>query len=119
MPAIKKTYALDKKTGVMVETTPEELRPITEALARDTRRVRRRMKQGSIQRSASYPYESEAMAVDPEDIPMARAIALANGLNTEYTRTGEPIITSASHRLEHMRAFDFYDRNGVSSPRNR
>lgn len=119
MPAIKKTYALDKKTGVMVETTPEELRPITEALARDTRRVRRRMKQGSVQRSASYPYESEAMAVDPEDISSAREILARHGVSTEYTRSGEPIIRSSEHLRQHAQAMGFYMRNSIWSPKNR
>lgn len=106
---------------MMVETTSEQDKEEAEALSKDVRRIRCGMSKKLMHRSGDggYPYESEAMAVDAEDIPRAREIARAHGLNTEYTPTGEPIITSAGHRLAHMRAFGFYDRNGVSSPRNR
>lgn len=69
--------------------------------------------------TGGYPYESEAMAIEKEDIGKAREIARSHGVFTEYTPTGEPIITSRSHQIAHMRAFGFYERNGTSSPINR
>lgn len=119
MPAVKRIYRFDKNSGCAVDITPEKDKVVIEELKRDTKQIRKRLKTADVQRTGKYPYESEAMAIDPEDIPKAREIAKSHGVNTEYTRSGEPIITSASHRLQHMLAFGFYDRNGVSSPRNR
>lgn len=109
----------DKKAGCLVDVTPEKDKAVVAQLQQDARSIRRRLKTAGVQRGAKYPYESETMAVDPEEIPKAQAIARAHGINTEYTPTGEPIITSRSHFIQHMRAFGFYERNGTTSPRNR
>ncbi len=119
MPAVKRIYRFDKNTGEMVDVTPDSQRVLVSQLAADTKRIRKGLKPRGVQRTGKYPYESEAMAVDAEDIPRAREIAKAHGINTEYTKSGEPIITSRSHFVQHMRAFGFYERNGTTSPRNR
>lgn len=116
---IKREYKFDKKSGELVEVTPERDKNIAIELAKDTKRIRDGLTPLGVQRSAKYPYESETMAVEPEDVPRAREIARAHGVFTEYTKTGEPIITSRSHQIAHMRAMGFYERNGTTSPRNR
>jgi hypothetical protein len=68
---------------------------------------------------SGYPYNSEAMAVDREDVGKAQEILKAHGVSTDYTRSGEPIITSSEHRRRHAQAMGFYDRNGTWSPKNR
>lgn len=119
---MSRSYKWDKKLGMLVEEeATEREKEIADALEQDARKVRRGMKPRLMHRpgNCGYPFESEAMAVDPEDISMARDIARANGFSTEYTPSGEPIITSRSHFIKHMRAFGFYERNGTTSPRNR
>lgn len=69
-----------------------------------------------------WPIICDAMAVNPEDIKRAKAIAKRAGVHTEYTATGEPILTSQKHRRDHARAMGFYDRNagyGDPAPQNR
>ena len=117
--AYKQILRFDKSTGSLVDVTPEKDKVVVEQLQRDAKQIRRRLKTAGVQRSAKYPYESETMAVDAEDVPRATAIARAHGLNTEFKPTGEPIITSRAHMLRHARVFGFYERNGTSSPRNR
>lgn len=120
MPAVKRIYRFDKNTGEMVDVTPDSQRVLVSQLEADTKRIRKGLKPRGVQRSAKYPYESETMAVDPEDVPRAQAIAKANGLTTEFNpRTGRPIITSRSNFIQHIRTFGFYERNGTTSPQNR
>lgn len=66
---------------------------------------------------AKWPIISEAMAIEPGDIKKAKGILRRAGVSTEYTETGEPILTSALHRKEHARAMGFADRNaGYGDP---
>lgn len=114
----------------MVEVTPSKDRAICNELACEVGKVRKRLAKkrkqaetsGRIRTRAKWPIESEAMAVDPEDIGKAREIAKRAGVSTEYTRTGEPILRSAAHRRAHCRAMGFYDRQagfGDAAPLNR
>ena len=55
--------------------------------------------------------------VDPSQIPAAMAHDAQMGVPTEYTKTGEPILTSAAHRKRYCRANGLYDRNaGYQDP---
>lgn len=118
--AYKQIFQFDKTAGELVDVTPEKDKVVVEQLQRDARTIRRRLKTTSVQRSAKYPYESETMGVDPEDVPRAMEIARAHGVYTEYNpQTGNPIITSRPHFVRHMRAMGYYERNGTTSPRNR
>lgn len=58
-----------------------------------------------------WPIVSESMAVDPGDIGKAQQILKQKGVQTEYTRTGEPILRDRQHRSAHCRAMGFFDRN--------
>jgi len=114
-------FQFDKTAGELVDVTPEKDRIIVEQLQQDAREIRRLLKPTGVQRSATYPYESEAMAVDPEEIPRAMAIARAHGVATNYNpNTGCAIIESPGHRTRHMRAVGFYERNSYTDcPVNR
>ncbi len=115
----KRIYRFDKKSGEMVDVTPIADVATVQLLERDTKRVRKGLKPRGVQRTGGYPYESEVMAVDPEDIGTAQDILAKRGVQTDYTPTGEPIIRSPEHRRQHAKAMGFYDRNGTWSPDNR
>lgn len=72
-------------------------------------------------RAAKYGYFSHAMAINPEDVPRAQALAQQHGHAVHYSPTGEPLIESKQHQLKHMDVFGFYDRNAGYSgaPKNR
>ena len=107
------------KDGSVIDITPESERKLADELERDAKRIRKGMKPRGVQRGAKYPIHSEAMGIEPEDIPQAVEILKSKGVSTEYTKTGEPIIRSANHLREHAQAMGFYDRSGVWSPKNR
>lgn len=56
-----------------------------------------------------WPVVSQAMAVHPRDVPRIAQEAARRGVPTEFTRTGEPILTSPSHRARYMKAFGYVD----------
>lgn len=104
MPPITRKFVFDKQAGKVVEL------------------VESQMQMSCIKALPQWPLHSEAMAVNPEDIPKAREIAKQHGLSTDYDRNGCPILTSQRHRKLHAEAFGFYDRNaglGDPAPRNR
>lgn len=105
-------YKYDKKLGRMVDATPEADRKICDMLAKDVRKIRRTEGEPMQPAMPKWNYASEAMAVDPADIPMAQEILRRHGVSTEYTPTGEPIIRSRAHRKAHAEAMGFYDRSG-------
>lgn len=65
----------------------------------------------------NWPMASDAAGVDPSQIPEQMAHDAEAGVPTEYTKTGEPILTSPSHRKRYMHANGLCDRNaGYSDP---
>lgn len=69
------------------------------------------------QQPSTWPMASDAAGVDPSQIKEQMAHDTKEGVPTEYTRSGEPILTSASHRKKYMRAQGLYDRNaGYGDP---
>jgi hypothetical protein len=107
-------YKYCKNLGKMVEITEEGVKEICLELERDVMPIRERIGKVTHRKHsrAKWPIHSEAMAVDPEDIPTARKILAEHGISTEYDRAGRPILTSMAHRKAHAEAMGFYDRNG-------
>jgi hypothetical protein len=70
----------------------------------------------------TWPMESDAAGVNPEQIPEAREYARSMGVPTEYNpETGAAIFTSRDHRKRFCEASGLYDRNagyGDQSPRH-
>ena len=119
MGAKVRRFKFDKKSGEMVDVTPVADVAVVELLERDTKKIRKGLKPRGVQRTGGYPYASETMPVDPEDISRAQDILAKHGVQTDYKPTGEPMIRSANHLKEHAQAMGFYDRNGTWSPKNR
>jgi len=73
---------------------------------------------GFIDTPGNWPMESGAMGIDVEDIPRAKAICAAKGVNVEYNdKTGDAIWSSPRKKREHCEALGYYDRNaGYSDP---
>jgi hypothetical protein len=117
---MSRQYKYDKKTGQLIETTPEKDRIDAEQQERDAAEIRAALRPLRRSRtSAGYPYASETMGVDPELVGECREIDRKHGVPTDYTKDGRPIMESRSHFLRYMRAHGFYERNGNTSPRNR
>jgi hypothetical protein len=118
--AYKRTFKLDTN-GEMVETTPERVRKVCDQLEAGCEPIRKHLdKKGKINpRGRKYPYPSENMAIEPEQIGEQQEILRSHGVQTDYTRTGEPLITGPEHERRHAQALGFYDRSGTWSPRNR
>lgn len=120
MAALKRVFRFDKKKRRMVEVTPKADQKICKALSREAQATRKRLAKRRTKHPASklrnisgkWPIVSEAMAVNPEQVGEAREILKRAGVNTEYTKTGEPILRSAAHRKQHAQALGFFDRNG-------
>lgn len=126
MARIARKFVYDKQQGQLVEVTAEPVKAVCDEIHETAQKIRKHLerKQALEQRErrhwkAKYPIMPEAMAVCPEDIPRAQEIARKNGFHTDYTSTGEPIITSAEHYRKHRKAFGFYMRNSYDSPVNR
>jgi len=130
----RKRFVLDKKTGDLVEVKADKETPQSQRLfggfgKRKTKEIRALMeskcvtivdeKSGElvnvarrrVKNRAKWPIISEAMAVDPWNIMAEKKALAAKGVHTEYTSTGEPILTSAAHRRAHCAALGYYDRN--------
>lgn len=72
--------------------------------------------------AAGWPMTSNAMGVHPSQVRQAEEHSRRMGVPTHYTPTGEPILTSRSHRRRYAHAIGMYDRNagyGDPAPRNR
>jgi hypothetical protein len=66
-------------------------------------------------RKRAYPYASQAMAVHPDQIARAIEIDKKRGAPaTDYTKTGEPILTSRGHRRQFLKAHRMHDRNSYT-----
>ena len=114
----KRKFVFDKALGRTVEITSEGTKPICDELSKEAGQRRVTLATKSRTR-AKWPRESMAMAVNPEDIKAAREYAAKRGVSVDYTRTGEPILTSLEHQRRYCRAMGYYDRSGYDSPRNR
>lgn len=62
--------------------------------------------------SKTYPMESDAMGVHPDQVAEATAHMASVGVPTEFTKTGAAVLTSKGHRKAHAEARGFFDRNG-------
>lgn len=95
MPPITRKFVFDKATGKAVELDESQ------------------MQSNCIKKLPQWPMVAGmSMGIDPVDIPKAQAILKQSGVSTEYTKHGDPILTSALHRKKHAEAMGFYDRNG-------
>lgn len=62
-----------------------------------------------------WPFASDALGVHPEQIELAKAIDRKKGAPpTEYTPSGEPIMTSPSHMRSFLKAHKMHHRNSFS-----
>ena len=62
----------------------------------------------------TWPMTSDALAVHPKQIAEFREHARKSGVPTDFTKTGEPILTSPGHRRKYMKSRGFFDRNCYS-----
>ncbi len=114
----KRKFVFDKALGRTVEITSEGTKPICDELSKEAGQRRVTLATKSRTR-AKWPRESMAMAVNPEDVRAAAEYARKHGVPTEYTKTGEPILTSHEHQRRYCRAMGYYERSSYDSPRNR
>jgi hypothetical protein len=63
-------------------------------------------------RGESWPLESEAMGVHPDQIPEMKRLAKEHGVPTDFTPDGRAILRSRGHRKKFAETFGFWDRNG-------
>jgi len=64
-----------------------------------------------------WPYASYAAGVSASEVPAMCKIDRENGVPTEYTPDGDPIMRSKSHRKKYCEAHGLYDRNaGYGDP---
>lgn len=64
-----------------------------------------------------WPMASYAAGVHHKQIPEMRAIDKKNGVPTEYTEDGDPILRGPRHRKKYLETHGLYDRNaGYTDP---
>jgi hypothetical protein len=87
------------------------------------RRLRRRYPKAGqeefISRGGWKPLHSDALAVHPDQIPEAVALAKRRGVPTDFDGEGRPIFTSRHHRRQYSVAHGFYDRDAGYSDAQR
>lgn len=59
-----------------------------------------------------YPIASDSMAVHPSQIDEVRQFDRSNGVPTDYTPDGRPLMTDAMHYRRYKRLHGFHDRRG-------
>lgn len=67
--------------------------------------------------AACWPMTCEASAIHPDDRKKAMEAAAAAGVPTDYTESGEPVLTSRSHRRKFLEFRGFHDRDAGYSDR--
>jgi hypothetical protein len=114
-------FVYDKKTGEMVDTTPDREKSICDALGKDVERIRKALKPLRPRTgSRGYPYYSWNIGADsPEEEAAFRKKLRDHGMDAEFNGDGDLKIESEPHRQRVLTALDLYDRNGVKSPKNR
>lgn len=60
----------------------------------------------------TWPMVSHSAAIHPDQIGEFRAAAQRDGVPTDYTETGEPILTSKAHRKRYLKHRGFIDKRG-------
>lgn len=68
---------------------------------------------------STWPRSSTAMGIAAEDVPSAMAHDRKHGVPTEYTREGDPILTSKGHEKRYMDLHGFAHRGSVGKRRKR
>lgn len=64
-----------------------------------------------------WPMESYAAGVHPKQIPEMREFDKKNGVPTDYSEDGDPILRGPGHRKKYCEAHGLHDRNaGYSDP---
>lgn len=61
---------------------------------------------------AKWPIYSDALGVNPDQIPEAQATLAKHGVQAQYTPDGRAIVNDARHRRDWCRAVGLFDRNG-------
>lgn len=65
----------------------------------------------------TYPYPSEALGVNPKQVPDMLKFDAQQGVSTNYDSEGRPVFTSKGHRRAYCKAHGYVDRNaGYSDP---
>ena len=64
------------------------------------------------------PVHSDALGVHTDDIKEAHEDARKKGLATEFDGSGRPIFHNSREKQAYCRAYGFFDRKGVLSPKN-
>jgi hypothetical protein len=62
-----------------------------------------------------YPLALESLAVHPTQVAEAREHDAKNGVKTEYTPDGRPIIRDAGHYRKYRRLHGVHFKNGFTS----
>ena len=60
-------------------------------------------------RAHMWPLHSDALGVCPNQIEEFRESARRDGVTTDFTPSGEPILTSHAHRRKYLRHRGFHD----------
>lgn len=114
----RRKFKVDKQTGRVIEFTKEDVRAVCEEISQGTQPFQRNwLEEDSVPSNtrrncrAKWPIHSEAMGVDPEDVPRAQAILREHGVHTDYDRLSRPILRDASHRKAHCKVMGYYDRS--------
>lgn len=68
--------------------------------------------------SSTPPIVSDALAVHPRQAEEAREDAKRRGVPTEFQADGRPKFTSRQHLQSYCRAYNFFNRDEVYSPKN-
>lgn len=61
----------------------------------------------------AWPIVSKALGVHPRQIPEAIEHARRNGVPTEFTSEGRPILRDRAHRKAYLRMQGYHDRDGT------
>jgi hypothetical protein len=65
----------------------------------------------SLQHCDNYPMASYAVGVGISQVPEQMKADKQAGVPTEYTKAGDPIFVSRSHRKRYLKHVGFHDRN--------
>jgi putative FmdB family regulatory protein len=98
-------------------TMADASKPKTCDCGQSMRRDLRSESRGRRNTPGTWPMESDAAGVHPDDVPEMMKKDAEYGVKTEYTRDGNPIFTGPEHRRKYCRVHGLFDRNaGYGDP---
>ena len=110
----KRKFVFSKELQRVVEVTDDEVKSLCDEITESLEPFKgdwHDRESNVYGMSNLWPRTSEAMGICPKDIRRAQKMLAEQGVFTEYTPTGEPILRDKKHEREHMKALGFYHRN--------